>query len=160
MVQVEFSFRKNLFFMNREILVPSLIESNDLFETISNDYIILNMKKWLINACPILSYEIELFPIENTSEIHFNRFLSSKSSIRIANLQSNQDYQLNIQIHSEAGDHIERITFRTTDDDHHQAKIKNQQMIFIMICTASFLLTSVFVIIILKKTGLYMRKIR
>jgi hypothetical protein len=113
------------------------------------------MKNWLINVCPILSYEIELFPLENTSEFHFDRYLSSKNSFQIDNLQSNQDYQLNIKVHTEAGDHFERVSFRTLDDDHHQTKIKSQRTIFIMICAASFLLTLVFILLILKRTGLY-----
>ena len=51
------------------------------------------MNKWMINACPILSYEIEIFPIENSSQIYFKRYISSKNEIQINNLQSNQDYQ-------------------------------------------------------------------
>ena len=112
------------------------------------------MKNWLINVCPILSYEIELFPLENASEFHFNRYLSTENSFQIDNLQSNQDYQLNIKVHTEAGNHLERISFRTLDD-HHQTKIKGQRMVFIMICSASFLLTLIFILLILKRTGLF-----
>jgi hypothetical protein len=117
------------------------------------------MEKWIINECPILSYDIEIFPIKNSSEIHFNRYISSRNQIQINNLQSNQDYQLNIKIHSQAGENIERISFRTINDDD-QIKIKNQQILFIMLFTASFLLIIVFLLIIknlLKKTGLYKR---
>ncbi len=141
-------------------LVPSLIEPKDLFETISSNYIILNMEKWMIDECPILSYEIELFPIKNSSERNFNRYISSENRIQIANLQSNQDYQLNIKIHSEAGEKLERISFRTIDNKH-RIKIKHQQIIFLMIFIASFLFTFVFILIlmkILKKTGLYKKR--
>jgi len=115
------------------------------------------MRKWIINECPILSYEIEIFPIKNSSEIHFNRYISSKPEIQIDNLESNQDYQLNIKVRSEAGENIERIFFRTINDDN-QIKIKNQQIIFSMIFIALFLLVFIFILIIikcLKKTGLY-----
>jgi hypothetical protein len=141
-------------------LVPSLIEPKDLFETISSNSIILNMEKWMIDECPILSYEIELFPIKNSSERNFNRYISSENRIQIANLQSNQDYQLNIKIHSEAGEKLERISFRTIDNKH-RIKIKHQQIIFLMIFIASFLFTFVFILIlmkILKKTGLYKKE--
>jgi len=115
------------------------------------------MGKWIINECPILSYEIEIFPITNSSEINFNRYISTKNQIQIDNLQSNQDYQSNIKIYSQAGEHIERISFRTIDDDN-EIRIKNQQILLIMISVASFLLIFVFILIImkfLKKTGLY-----
>jgi hypothetical protein len=119
------------------------------------------MEKWIINECPILSYEIEIFPIKNSSEIHFNRYISSKPQIRIDNLESNQDYQLNVKVRSQAGENIERIFFQTIDDnDDNQIKIKNQQIIFSMIFIVLFLLIFIFILIIikfLKKTGLYKR---
>lgn len=135
------------------------MEAKDLFETISNNYIIINMAKWIIDECPILSYEIEIFPIKNSSEINSHRYISSKNQIQIDNLQSNQDYQLNVKIHSQIGENIEQIYFRTKNNDD-QIRIKNQQILLIMIFIASFLLMFVFILLIIKlfkKIGWYRR---
>lgn len=134
-----------------------LYEVQDLFEMVSNTYIILNIDKWIIDECPILSYEIEIFPIKNSSDINSNRYISSKSLIKIDNLEPNQDYKLDIKIHSQSGENIERISFRTKNNDD-RIKIKNQQILFIMLFIASFLLIFVFIALIwklFKKTGLY-----
>ena len=107
------------------------------------------MKHWLIDICPIQSYEIQLFPINNTNEIPSHHYLSSKDLIHIDHLHSNQDYQLNLHIYSEAGETFERLTFRTITE----MKIFNQQMIFILIGIGLFLLILVLILIILRKTS-------
>ncbi|CAF0794841.1 unnamed protein product [Rotaria sordida] len=124
--------------------VPLLIQSKDLIETISNNFIILNMSNWIINQCLILSYDIELFPIINSTNNNNNnnnnnlhRYYSFKNNFknfRINNLQSDQDYQLHIKINSQSGELIKIILFRTTNDEKQMnLKTKNSYIIIIVI---------------------------
>lgn len=125
-----------------------------MFTNISHDSFILNINQWLIPTCPILSYEIEYHPLENLSQIESNRYFPPIEFIRIDHLQSNTDYQLNVKITSEAGEVFQRISFRTKDSRQYHRR-QNQQIIFIMVCMASFLLTFAIVFLILKKFGLF-----
>jgi hypothetical protein len=132
--------------------IPSLIQSTDLIELISNNYIILTMSNWIINQCSIISYEIDLFPIKNSTEInHDHRSYSFKNNfqnIKIDNLQSNEDYQLNIKINSQSGEIIKILSFRTTNDNQQfNSKTKNSYIIIIIIII-SFLFTLIIAIII------------
>ena len=141
-------------FPSFSISVPIFIDSADIFKTITHDHIILNVNQWLIITCPIISYEIEYYPLENLSQIETNRYLPSIDFIRIDHLQTNTEYQLNVKVSSEAGENFQGITFRTKDS-HGLILRKNQQMIFIMVSIASFLFTFTIVYLILKKIGLY-----
>lgn len=152
MVQVEFLLI-NEDFSYFQISVPIFIESADIFHTITDDHIILNLNQWLIITCPILSYEIEYYPLQNLSQIETNRYLPSIDIIRLDHLQSNTDYQLNIKVSSEAGVNLHGITFRTSNS-HGLILRKNQRIIFIMVCIASFLFTFTVVYLILKKIGM------
>jgi hypothetical protein len=129
-----------------------MIGSNDLLETISNNYIIVNMANWIIDECPILSYEIEIFPIINSNLKRSYSFKNQFNEIKIDNLQIDEDYQLNIKINSQAGENIERVIFRTMNN-----KINNQQ-IFILVCIGSFLIIFVLIIIIIKFCRQYLKR--
>ena len=133
-------------------LVPSMIGSNELLETISNNYIIVNMANWIIDECPILSYEIEIFPVINSNLKRSYFFQNQSNEIQIDDLQIDENYQLNIKINSQAGENIERIIFRTRNN-----KINNQQ-IFILICISSFLIIFILVIIIIKYCRQYLKR--
>jgi len=140
---------------NQVFLVPSLIESSDLLQTISSNYIILNMANWIINECPILSYEIQLLRSKTNLSQYFS-YKNEFNEIKIPNLRSDEDYQLNIKVNSQAGENTEIISFRTTNEKN-QIKTNNEQIIIII---TSFLLILVLIVFImkfcrrcLKKTG-------
>ncbi|CAF4143011.1 unnamed protein product [Rotaria sp. Silwood2] len=141
--------------------IPSLIESKDLLRTISNNYIIVNMANWIINECPILSYEIEIFPIITANENNLNRYFSFKNQlneIKIDHLQSDHDYQLNIKINSQAGDKQEIISFRTTKNNN-QIKLKHKQiLLFLLLTMISFLLVFILIFIMIKFCQKHLKK--
>ncbi|CAF2759126.1 unnamed protein product [Rotaria sp. Silwood2] len=158
---------------------PLLIQSKDLIETISNNFIILNMSNWIINQCLILSYDIELFPIINSTNNNNNnnnnnlhRYYSFKNNFknfRINNLQTNQDYQLHIKINSQSGEIIKIILFRTTNDNQQMnLKTKNSYIIIILVISLIFifiLLISIFILMKfcqfnLKKPNLFLEQTR
>jgi hypothetical protein len=125
---------KILFKKRFYVLVPSLIESKDLIETISNNFIILNMSNWIINQCLILSYEIEIFPTGNSTLHRFYTFNHNLQQIQINNLQSNEEYQLHIKVNSQSGEVIKQISFRTTNySNPTNSKTKNQYIIIIIV---------------------------
>jgi hypothetical protein len=131
--------------------VPSLIQPKDLIETISNNFINLNMSNWIINQCSILSYEIELFPIRNSTEISLHRYYSFKNhlkNIQIDNLQSNEDYQLHMKVHSQAGEIIKTMSFRTIDDNPSSNSKSQNHYIIILILILSFIFALISLIII------------
>lgn len=168
--QVGFSLNEYLI-EKTDGLIPSLIHSTDLIEMVSNNFIILTMSNWIINQCLILSYDIELFPIKNSSEIDLHRFYSFKNNfqeIKIDNLEINQDYQLNIKVYSQAGETVKIISFRTTNNNQQlNSKTKNPYLIIIIIII-SFLFTLILSIILfifikfcrlhLKNSGKYRNK--
>ncbi|CAF0823910.1 unnamed protein product [Rotaria sp. Silwood1] len=133
--------------------IPSLIQSKDLLRTVSNNYVIVNMATWMINECPILSYDIEIFPIKNSDENNLNRYLSFKNQIneiKIDHLKSDHDYQLNIKIHSQAGEKLEIIPFRTTKNNN-QIKLKHKQIfLFLLLTIISFVLIFILIFIMMK----------
>jgi hypothetical protein len=143
--------------------IPSLIQSTDLIEAISNHFIILTMSNWIINQCSILSYEIEIFPIRNSSEIHLHRYYTFKNhfqTIKIDNLQSNEDYQLNIKVISQAGETMKIISFRTTNDNYHSnSKTKNPYLIIIIIIISFIftLISSIMIFILIKFCRLHFK---
>lgn len=96
------------------------------------------MENWFIDECRILSYEITL---------DSNRYVSSTARYRIDNLRANHNYEMSIKIISEAGEINEFISFRTIDD-YERIRIKNEQLILIMICIATIVLSLVCVCII------------
>ena len=149
-------FRRQTIFLSLKISVPIFLESVDLFRTIAHDHVILNINQWIIPTCPILSYEIEYYPRENLSRIESNHYRSPIDFIRIDHLQSNTDYQLNVKVTSESGENFQGLSFRTKDS-HEYFLYQHQQMIFIMVCLASFLLTFTLVFLICKKFGLSRR---
>ena len=130
--------------------IPSLIQSSDLIELISNNFIILTMSKWIINQCLIESYQIEIYPIKNSTDLNLHRFYSFQNSIdqiKIGNLQSNEEYQLNIKVNSQAGETIKIISFRTTNvNSPVNSKTKNPYFILITIII-SFIFTLILSII-------------
>jgi hypothetical protein len=136
-------------------LVPSVVESNDLLQTISNNYIIVNMANWIIDECPILSYDIEIFPTMNSNLKRYYSFKNQLNAIKIDNLQTDEDYQLNIKINSQSGENIERISFRTTNNN--QIKINNQH-ILIIISIGAFLFVFVLIMIVIKFCRQYLKK--
>ena len=80
----------------------------------------------------------------NDSETILNRHLSLKNAIpelRIDHLLSNQDYQLHIKVHSQAGQTGKVISFRTGNDGVQ--KRLTIESILIVIAGGSFLLTLV-----------------
>ncbi|CAF3590109.1 unnamed protein product [Rotaria sordida] len=141
--------------------IPSLIESKDLLRTISNNYIIVNMANWIIDECPILSYEIEIFSIKNSNENNFNQYFSFKNplnEIKIDHLQSDHDYQLNIKINSQPGEKLQRISFRTTKTNT-QIKLKHKQILrFLLLTIISFLLIFILIFIIMKFCQQHLKK--
>jgi len=143
--------------------IPSLIQSTDLIEVISNNFIILTMSNWIINQCSILSYEIEIFSIKNSSETNLHRYYSFKNhfqNIKIDNLQSNEDYQLNIKVNSEAGETIKILSFRTTNDNYQlNSKTKNPYLIIIIIIISFIftLISSIIIFILIKFCRLHLK---
>ncbi|UJR35713.1 hypothetical protein I4U23_028463 [Adineta vaga] len=136
--------------------IPTLIPSKELIETISNNFIILNMSNWFINYCSILSFEIELFPTRNSTARNLHQFYSFKNhlkTIQLDNLLSNQDYQLQIKINSQAGEIIKIISFRTTNDQKlTNSKSQNYYIIIIIIVVSCILalISSIIVFIAIK----------
>ncbi|CAF3435968.1 unnamed protein product [Rotaria socialis] len=132
---------------------PSLYQSKDLIRAVSNNYIILDMAKWIINECPILSFEIEIIPIKNSDGNNLNRYFSFKNElneIKIDHLQPEHDYQLNIKINSQPGENFQIISFRTAKDTN-RISIKYSQRIFLVLLTMIlFMLTLLFVFILVK----------
>ncbi|CAF1590596.1 unnamed protein product, partial [Adineta ricciae] len=123
--------------------IPTLIQSKELIETITDHFIILNMSNWLINQCSIISFEIEISPVRNSTEQALHQFYSFKNhlkSIQIDNLQSNQDYQLQIKVNSQAGEIIKIVSFRTTNDQNLTKSRSPNYYIIIIIIAASCLL--------------------
>jgi hypothetical protein len=113
------------------------------------------MANWIINECPILSYEIRLLRSKTNLSQYFS-YKNEFNEIKITNLRSDEDYQLNIKINSQAGENTEIISFRTTNEKN-QIKTNNEQIIIII---TSFLLVLVLIVFImkfcrrcLKKTG-------
>ncbi|CAF4516635.1 unnamed protein product [Rotaria sp. Silwood1] len=160
---------------------PLLIQSKDLIETISNNFIILNMSNWIINQCLILSYDIELFPVinvtnnnnnnNNNNKLHrYYSFKNNFKSFRINNLQSNQDYQLHIKINSQSGEIIKIILFRTTNNNQNMnLKTKNSytiiiimtiSLIFMIIISISIFILMKFCRFKLKKPNLFLEQTR
>ncbi|CAF1443327.1 unnamed protein product, partial [Adineta steineri] len=130
---------------------PSLIQSNDLIETITNNYIILNMSKWKVNQCGILSYDIEIFPIDNSTERSLHRYYSFENHLKILkipNLQSNQNYHLEIKVHSQAGEINKIILFRTLNNKHIFNSETQHYYLTVIIIIISFILVLVSSIII------------
>jgi len=143
--------------------IPLLIQSTDLIEMISNNFIILTMSNWIINQCSIISYEIEIFPINNSTEINLHRYYSFKNNfqnIKIDKLQSNQDYQLNINVQSQAGEIIKMISFRTTNNNQEfNFKTKNSYLIIIIIIISFIftLITTIIIFILIKFCRLHLK---
>ncbi|CAF1446454.1 unnamed protein product [Adineta steineri] len=142
--------------------VPTLIESSDLVQTVSNNYIILNMANWIINECSILSYEIELL----TSKTNLSRYFSYKNDLnelKIDNLQSNEDYQLNIKVNSQAGENMEIISFRTTNEKT-SIKSRMEQFFILIICLLLIFILISFIVKFsrrnLRKTDLFINQKR
>lgn len=96
------------------------------------------MDNWFIDECRILSYEVTF---------DSKRYASSSSRYRIDNLHANHNYEMSIKIISEAGVINEIISFRTIDD-YERIRMKNEQLILMMICIATVVLTLVCVCII------------
>ena len=131
--------------------IPSLIQSTDLIEAISNDYIILTMSNWIINQCQILSYEIEIFPLKTSNQTNQHRSYSLKNNfqtIKIDNLQSNEDYQLNLKIYSQAGEATRILSFRTTNDLHQLSSKSKNPFLILIIIVISFIFTLISAIIV------------
>ena len=84
-------------------------------------------------------------------EIPKYSFKNQLNAIKIDNLKSNEDYELNIKIHSQAGEHTEKIIFRTMNYE------LNNQHIFIFICIASFFFTFVFIMMVIKFSRRYFK---
>ncbi len=143
--------------------LPSLIQSTDLIEAISNHFIILTMSNWIINQCSILSYEIDIFPVKNSTDIHLHRYYSFKNNfqtIKIDNLQSNEDYQLNIKVISQAGETMKIISFRTSNENAHSNPKSKNPYIIIVIIIISFIFTlisSIIVFILIKFCRLHFK---
>ena len=109
------------------------------------------MSNWLINQCSIISFEIEIFPVRNSTEQALHQFYSFKNhlkSIQIDNLQSNQDYQLQIKVNSQAGEIIKIVSFRTTNDQNLTKSRSPNYYIIIIIIAASCLLALISSIIV------------
>ena len=160
--QVGFGFNE-YFIGQTDGSLPSLIQSTDLIEAISNHYIILTMSNWVINQCSILSYEIDLFPLKNSSETNLHRYYSFQNhfqSIKIDNLQSDEDYQLNIKVNSQAGETTKMISFRTTNDNFQfNSKTKNPYLIIVIIIISFIftLISSIIIFILIKFCRLHFK---
>ena len=128
--------------------IPSLIQTKDLIEIISNNYLILDMSNWIINQCLILSYEIEIYPFGNSTLHRYYTFNNNFQQIRINDLQSNIDYQLNIKVNSQAGQIIKQISFRTTDNPNQMNSKTKTHYTIIIIVIISFVFTLILSIII------------
>jgi hypothetical protein len=121
------------------------------------------MSNWIINQCSILSYEIDIFPIKNSSEIHLHRYYTFKNNfqtIKIDNLQSNEDYQLNIKIISQAGETMKIISFRTTNENFYSnSKTKNPYLLIIIIIISFIftLISSIIIFILIKFCRLHFK---
>jgi hypothetical protein len=113
------------------------------------------MANWIIDECPILSYDIEIFPTMNSNLKRYYSFKNQLNAIKIDNLQTDEDYQLNIKINSQSGENIERISFRTTNNN--QIKINNQH-ILIIISIGAFLFVFVLIMIVIKFCRQYLKK--
>ncbi|UJR10325.1 hypothetical protein I4U23_014531 [Adineta vaga] len=149
--QAGFSSTEHLF-TKTDGSVPSLIDSSDLVQSISSNYIILNMNNWIINECSILSYEIELI----SSKTNFSRYIShtnENSMIKIDQLQSNEYYELNIKVNSQAGENFQTISFQTTNEKL-AGKTKLEQILML----SAFLLCLFILILIIMK--IYRRRLR
>ncbi|CAF3429449.1 unnamed protein product [Rotaria socialis] len=152
--------------------VPSLAQPKDLIETISNNFIVLNMSNWIINQCLILSYDIELSSLANTTDNDQHRYYSFKNNfetIRIANLQPNQDYQLHIKVNSQAGETIKIILFRTANDKSqinlprktsYAVIISIGTVLVLMILSLSIFILIKFCPVHFKKADLFLEKTR
>lgn len=108
------------------------------------------MSNWIINQCLILSYDIELFPITNSTDKNHHRYYSFKNNfktIRISNLQANQDYQLHIKVNSQAGETIKIILFRTTNENK-DSNLRTKSSYFLIIIIVSFIILCVLSLII------------
>lgn len=151
--------------LNVLFLVPSVIQPKDLIRTVTDNYIILNMAKWIINECPILSYEIEIVPIKNSNEYNSNRYFSFKyplNEVKIDHLQSDHQYRLNIKVNSQPGENFQSISFRT-EKSFDQMKMKySQHFILIIFTLTCFMLIFLAIFVLLqlrqkrlKRTGLY-----
>jgi len=120
--------------------MPSLVQSTDLIEIISNNFIVLTMSNWIINQCSIISYEIELYPIKNATDINVHRFYRFKSTvekIQIDDLLANEDYQLNLKVNSQAGETVKVLSFRTTNENLQKPfKTKNPYLIITLTVVA------------------------
>ena len=117
---------------------------------ISNNFIILNMSKWIINQCLILSYNIDIISLINSTN-KFHQYYSYENNlkhIQINHLQSNQDYQLYIKINSQAGEIIKVLPFRTMNNNN-QTIFKRKTSYKIIKITIISIISLILVIIII-----------
>lgn len=149
--------------MNLLSLVPSLIQPNDLIETISSTFVVVNMSNWIINRCSILSFDIEIYPKVNSTEQNLHQFYSFKNHLKrvqIDNLYPNQDYQLRIKVNSQAGEIVKFISFRT-NADQRASSFRSQNyyiiLIIIVVSTVLALISSVIVFIAVKFCRLHLK---
>ncbi|CAF4434156.1 unnamed protein product [Adineta steineri] len=109
------------------------------------------MSKWKVNQCGILSYDIEIFPIDNSTERNLHRYYSFENHLKILkipNLQSNQNYHLEIKVHSQAGEINKIILFRTLNNKHIFNSETQHYYLTVIIIIISFILVLVSSIII------------
>ena len=122
------------------------------------------MSSWIINQCLIISYEIKIFPMINSTETNLHRsyiFENNFQHIQIDNLQANQDYQLHIRVNSQAGEIVKIISFRTTNENNQATSKMKNYYIIILIVVISFIFTlisSIIVFILIKFCRLHLKK--